>query len=228
MDANNTVFNQRHGMVGKKMAWCQMAVACWFKDAGVDGYWGAWTPSGIQWFRDRRAWTKGVSGIRAGDVIYFKMGSNEFETDHVGVVEYVDGSGAIHTIEGNRSDRVARFQYLPGDRQLVGYGRPTYDGGGEPGPNPGIQTVDLHALRVALDAAKKTVVKRGSRGDAVKWVQNLLNKHKAAGLSVDGAFEQLTEDAVKRFQEDINGWFGKKVLEVDGKVGPDTWFWLDR
>lgn len=62
-------------------------------------------------------------------------------------------------------------------------------------------------------------VKRGSKGQGVKWVQHILYK---AGYGVgsyvdfvDGEFGTNTDACVKRFQRDHN-------LEVDGIVGPMT------
>jgi len=96
-----------------------------------------------------------------------------------------------------------------------------------PAPTPAPQP-DLASLAAAIESAKRQVVRRGSRGDAVKWAQAFLNKHKQAGLAVDGVFGASTEAAVRRFQTDINGFFGRRMLAVDGVVGPSTWFWLAR
>lgn len=59
------------------------------------------------------------------------------------------------------------------------------------------------------------VLKRGSRGDDVKKLQQLLNEKGNYGLDEDGVFGGGTEDAVEDFQR-------KNGLEVDGKVGPAT------
>lgn len=55
-----------------------------------------------------------------------------------------------------------------------------------------------------------TTIKRGSRGEEVKLLQQKLN------VIVDGIFGSITEEAVKEFQK-TNG------LSVDGIVGPKTW-----
>ena len=59
-------------------------------------------------------------------------------------------------------------------------------------------------------------IKEGSKGEAVKGLQNALNAKSSVVLSVDGVFGSGTESAVKQFQSD-NG------LDVDGIVGPATW-----
>lgn len=56
----------------------------------------------------------------------------------------------------------------------------------------------------------RPLLKRGSKGDAVKRVQ------KAVGAKVDGIFGTETERAVKDFQR-------KRGLAVDGVVGTRTW-----
>ena len=58
------------------------------------------------------------------------------------------------------------------------------------------------------------VLKKGSRGDAVKQIQLAL------GLQADGIFGAQTENAVKKFQEE-------KGLYVDGVVGKKTLSALD-
>lgn len=55
-----------------------------------------------------------------------------------------------------------------------------------------------------------TTLKRGSRGNDVKTLQNKLN------ITADGIFGTNTENAVKEFQK-------KNNLTVDGIVGPKTW-----
>ena len=58
------------------------------------------------------------------------------------------------------------------------------------------------------------LIKKGSKGDSVKLLQELLNKH-GFNLTVDGDFGNKTEEAVKQFQKRLN-------LTVDGIVGSKT------
>ena len=58
-------------------------------------------------------------------------------------------------------------------------------------------------------------LRKGSEGEEVKELQNLLNQH-GAGLKVDGKFGPNTYQAVRDYQE-ANGLF------IDGVVGPQTW-----
>lgn len=59
------------------------------------------------------------------------------------------------------------------------------------------------------------LVKKGMKGDTVKWVQWELNKVGGYKLKVDGDFGNKTLAAVKDFQK-------KNGLKVDGIVGPKT------
>ncbi|WP_431969449.1 peptidoglycan-binding domain-containing protein [Nocardia sp. bgisy134] len=58
-------------------------------------------------------------------------------------------------------------------------------------------------------------ISSGSRGDAVRQAQCLLQLH-GYGVAIDGAFGPDTQAAVL----DIQAAYG---LKVDGVVGPDTW-----
>ena len=62
------------------------------------------------------------------------------------------------------------------------------------------------------------LLKKGSKGDSVKLLQELLNKH-GFNLTVDGDFGNKTEEAVKDYQK-------KNKLVSDGIVGNKTWNYL--
>ncbi len=64
--------------------------------------------------------------------------------------------------------------------------------------------------------AGKPVLKQGCKGQDVKDLQTLLNKH-GATLKDDGDFGKLTDAAVREFQKK------NPPLKVDGIVGPQTW-----
>lgn len=67
-----------------------------------------------------------------------------------------------------------------------------------------------------IDISNLPVLKRKSTGDAVKFLQNLLNKAGFDSGIPDGKFEIKTLGAVKKFQK-------AKGLTVDGIVGSKTW-----
>jgi peptidoglycan hydrolase-like protein with peptidoglycan-binding domain len=84
----------------------------------------------------------------------------------------------------------------------------------------------LEEIALAIKRARAQVLRRGSRGDAVKLLQMCLqkqgiacarsSKHTRAGRGIDGIFGWGTERAVRRFQ-------GSEACTPDGVVGPATW-----
>ena len=126
-----------------------------------------------------------------GDQIFFG-GSG-----HTGIVTSVNG-GTVHTIEGNKGDEVRRGSYSVNSPSIIGYGRPRYE-----------------LITGQMTAEDMPLIKRGSKCEAVKKLQQILNA-KGYKLSVDGDFGPATEAAVKAYQK-------ANHLEVDGEVGPMTW-----
>jgi N-acetylmuramoyl-L-alanine amidase len=59
------------------------------------------------------------------------------------------------------------------------------------------------------------ILKRGSRGEAVRSLQTLLNA-KGASLETDGSFGPATDKALREFQE-------SRDLDIDGSCGAETW-----
>lgn len=116
---------------------------------------------------------------------------------HTGIVTDVNG-GTVHTIEGNKGDEVRRGSYSVNSPSIIGYGRPRYD---------------LITGKVTAD--DMPLIKNGSKGDAVRKLQEMLND-KGYKLSVDSDFGPATESAVKAYQRDHG-------LTVDGEVGEKTW-----
>lgn len=68
------------------------------------------------------------------------------------------------------------------------------------------------------DAAPNTlpVLRYGSTGQCVKYVQALLNTDQHAGLSIDGVFGNETQSTVYIFQKRYN-------IQQDGVIDPQTW-----
>lgn len=60
-----------------------------------------------------------------------------------------------------------------------------------------------------------SIVKKGDKGDEVKWVQNQLKTQGATDIKIDGDFGRITEMWVRAFQHSHN-------LEPDGIVGDIT------
>jgi hypothetical protein len=68
---------------------------------------------------------------------------------------------------------------------------------------------------IEAPAGVTKVLKKGMKGEEVKVLQEMLNKH-GYQLITDGDFGFMTESTVKGFQKD-------NKLTVDGIVGPVTW-----
>jgi cell wall-associated NlpC family hydrolase len=74
----------------------------------------------VQWFRDAGCFQERDYSPQPGDIIFFDW-EGDGESDHVGIVEHVEGR-YVHTIEGNSSDAVNRRAYGINDSVIVGYG----------------------------------------------------------------------------------------------------------
>lgn len=94
----------------------------------------------------------------------------------------------------------------------------------EPAPAP---LPDLSWVADAINHARSQVLRRGSKGDAVKWLQVFLNQRSQENLVVDGVFGPATDAAVRKFQRNAKAFFNlPEKFQVDGIVGPQTWFIL--
>lgn len=67
----------------------------------------------------------------------------------------------------------------------------------------------------------KVTLRRGSRGENVKWLQSILKKEKIYLGEIDGSYGPLTERAVRVFQQ------REKIL-IDGIAGPQTRSYLEK
>lgn len=119
---------------------------------------------------------------------------------HTGGVVSVNG-GTENTIEGNKGDEVRRCSYSIHSPSIIGYGRPRY-----------------YLLTGKITAADMPLVKKGSKGDAVKKLQEMLiaKGYSCGKYGADSEFGSATESAVKAYQRDHG-------LTVDGEVGEKTW-----
>lgn len=148
-----------------------------------------YTYNSVAMYKKAGRWTQRPS---RGDQIFFGGAG------HTGIVTKVE-NGKVYTIEGNKSDQVARGTYSTSDSNIIGYGMPRYD------------LVSNGSGGIESEADMLPLLKRGSTGKAVKWLQIALG-----GLTVDGDFGWKTLNAVIAFQK-------KHGLAADGEVGPKTW-----
>lgn len=61
---------------------------------------------------------------KKADIIFINWNSKS-TPDHVGIVEDIDDK-YVYTIEGNRSNKVAKAKYLLTDTKIIGYGTPKF------------------------------------------------------------------------------------------------------
>ena len=131
-----------------------------------------------------------------GVPVYFDHSSH----NHYGHIALSVGHGRIRTTDGTRVHEMAISTLARNwGQRYLGWGSDMYGH-----TIPGISSTTSHP-----------VLKRGSRGSAVKTLQSKLNHH-GMHLHVDGIFGAGTEHAVKVFQR-------SKHLTVDGIVGRNTW-----
>jgi hypothetical protein len=196
--------------------WCQSFVSWCAYTAGVAKFpKSASTVAASDEFKKQGRWADARNDDPTpGDWIYFDFpddGVNRIS--HVGLCIKNNGDGTIQVIEGNTSGTAKGDQrnggmcvektraYVKNKKGLlnavVGWGRPVY-AGEENTPLLSKGGVVTELAPAAKTAAKKAAVfkplKNGSKGEAVKKVQELL------GLKADGAFGPGTEKAVKAFQ----------------------------
>ena len=145
-----------------------------------------------------------------GDLIFYDWddkgtGDNKGVSDHVGIVEEVSGN-TITVIEGNYNDACKRRTLKVDGRYIRGYGVPKYD---------------IEPTAAAVVTVSLPILKKGSKVEAVKTLQRLLNAlgftdASEKALVVDGSFGTATLYALKAYQN-------AKRLEVDGICGAETW-----
>ena len=139
---------------------------------------------------------------KPGDIVIFDFGDGEGQA-HVGVVESVLDDDTVITLEGNAGNQLKRLRRSMGI--IDGFGHPPYGSGPGPvGPSGG-------------GGGGRPLLKRGSAGDAVGRLQELLD---GFGFAQPGdtfkIFGDATHTAVQDFQR-------SKGLDDDGEVGPLTW-----
>lgn len=103
------------------VSWC--AGQCGYLESGVMPKFSLCS-DGVKWFIAKGQFQDGSYVPAAGDIIFFDWG-DDGSINHVGIVENVS-DGAVHTIEGNSRDKVARRSYPIGSNRIFGYGVPVY------------------------------------------------------------------------------------------------------
>lgn len=190
-------------------AWCCVFVWWVFKHAGMSElFYGGKKCAGcttlMNYYKDKGQLVSGT--YKPGDLVFFQFDSDA-AADHIGIIEK-DNGDTITTIEGNTSVgnesnggcvmRRTRKKSL-----IMAVARPKYEA----------DTADQGVKTVKIDLP---ILKKGSKGEAVKTVQRLLNLLCYSCGTVDGVFGANTEKGVKAFQK-------ASGLSQDGVVGVQTW-----
>lgn len=206
---------------GKKNGypWCDVFVDwCFVSSFGVDRAkellcqpsksLGAGVYYSANYYKQKNQFYK--SKPKAGDQIFFV--NSKGNAQHTGLVYQVDNK-YVYTIEGNTSSEkgvianggcVRLKQYSLNYNRIMGYGRPNYKYEEQPKmPYNGIFPT----------IPKNGSLKRGCKGEQVKYLQLFLNWAIDANLEIDGSFGPATEKAVKKYQKQYG-------LVVDGHFGP--------
>lgn len=205
-------YADQFGNVYRYTAWCGIGVTIAAQESdnwsSIFQIPGAWTPTFARGFANHGSWHWGSAQMKQGDIVFFDWNTTEGRTfdgiDHVAIVLRVttDWFDTIEFNSKNNDVRITRRSYA----NVVGYGRPAYEGA-PPSPGGGGPVGEILAL---------PQLSTGSTGSAVRRLQEALNDTIGAGLVVDGVFGSKTHNAVTAFQS-------RYGLGVDGIVGPKTW-----
>ena len=196
-NSNNVKYNTWYygKMVqGSAYPWCAVFISFIFREAPNLCKKTASCLEILEWFEQQG---RIVTHPQPGDLIFFKYGTNNRRTNHVGIITSVNGT-VFTTIEGNTSTKSddnggAVMERRRSMKNVVAFARPAYS-----------DVNDYHPT-----------LRKGAKGEQVELLQELLAV-KGYILKVDGDFGTKTEEAVKNFQK-ANG------LTDDGIVGPKTW-----
>jgi len=216
-NSNRSKFGVWYGMDPAK--WCAMFVSYCFFSAGLPlpittskGF--AYCPYGVKWFKTNGLWH---STPKVGDVVFYDWEGDGI-ANHVGIVEKVNADGSIVAIEGNTAvgnnsngGQVMRRSRSAG---IIGYGRPSYTSRG---------AVSLPPLHPLWPGRYIFLTSPNMEGDDILlWQRRMIQRGwtlgsgGTMGKGDDSVFSESNHDVLIQFQQE-------KGLEVDGKIGPESW-----
>lgn len=179
-------------------AWCHTFISWTFQKAeGRDiAPCTASCAAGVQWFKKQKRFSETP---RVGSIVYYGRSGGTHVELVVGVT-----STHIKTIGGNTTGNDEDGNYFNGDGvyeksvprnsgRIYGYGHPDYE----------------------VEKKSLPILKKGSKGNAVKDWQKVLVGLGYDDVKVDGLFGPVTVNATAHFQE-------AQDIEIDGIVGPIT------
>ena len=200
--------------------WCATTVSAAFIKAGLADIAELECSCGkmVELYKAKGRWVENDSYRPSiGDIIMYDWGDNGKGDctgwpDHVGIVAEVSGN-TIKVIEGNKGEAVAYRSLSIGGRYIRGYCLPDYKSKATKQP----ETAKTAAGTTKGTATVKVpILSKGSKGEGVKPLQQLLKAQGYDPNGIDGSFGPGTDSAVRKYQK-------AKGLAVDGSVGPATW-----
>ena len=235
---NNVIYNTEyygHEVSGSEYSWCCVFVWSVFSHVNAselfyDGKKTALCQTLADWFRQKGCWH--TTSPQPGDIIFFKFGTNNRYTDHVGIVTHINTDGSIETIEGNTSstDQKNGGMVMRRTRRknIIGYGRPKY--AAKPYLYKGI---DVSAAQVGIDYGKLKqagvefaivkIIRKDLQPD--KMFETHYNGFVSAGIAVFGVYNYSYAATVDKARTDartvIKTLAGRKLLvcmDVEDKV----------
>lgn len=205
---NDTIFGTWYGLPNQP--WCAMFISYCANEVGISQdviKKFASCTTGFNWFKEKGLATREHITPKPGDIIFFIWKQNESTPDHVGLVEYVENN-IVHTIEGNRSDKVQRFEYELNNCTIYGYAKPQY--------------VELNT-EADLNENKNTDIFNDGKINCIYDIQEWLKSHYGFNLALDNIYGSDThKKMVMALQTELNSQFNAKLV-VDGIFGTNTY-----
>lgn len=233
---------------GMNVSWCFIFASWVLRMAGV----GedacpifASCGAGIQWAKENKCWKPADSAYKPlpADLVIFDWKADG-KQDHIGIVVEAD-DGALYTIEGNTSNKVAERIYDLKDKEIMGYIALQYDEylveEKQTESKPEITPVEVKRVAEAqtylnkqykCNLAVDNIWGPKSRTVLVKAIQKALNEAYRSWLAVDGVWGPMTQKSWRNVSNGHSGAFVILVqvaliahgyeLDLDGIFGKQT------
>ena len=203
--------------IGHKVADCSGLFSWAFRQLGGQMYHGSNTMY-LKWCADKGELPKGRRSdgkpLKPGTAVFVWNGK---KYSHVGL--FIGGDTVIEALgtkAGVTTSKVSATKWTHWG-ELCGVDYDAAPGSDEILRDAQNDTAGAAASACHPEQREGSLLRKGSKGDAVREVQTLLQKkgYDLGKCGVDGDFGSATEKAVRQFQAD-------HVLTVDGVAGPET------
>lgn len=225
--SNNVKYNTAYygkAVKGSAYPWCCAFIWWLFMklDASKLFYNGkktAYCPAVVSWAKSKKIWKKNTEG-KKGDLVLFNWRGGS-TAEHIGIVIKKNSDGTYQTIEGNTSvssnDNGGTVMIRTRNKScILGFARPKYatKDKKETSKHTSTETSKPSTTSKSIPklAASDPVLKKGSKGTQVKYLQQDLNYVMGTKLAADGDFGNGTYNTLVSFQK-------KYKLTADGIYG---------